>query len=401
MADVVIVGAGPTGAALAFLLVKRGIPVTLVEATKEFRRVFRGEALMPSGLDALSQMGLDTLLPNVPRRSLTAWEFIFNQRLIFRAEEPMGASRPCTLISQPPLLEAIIAAAQAYPTFRWIQGIAVSDLIWEGDRVSGVELRNGEKLPAALVIGTDGRASVVRQRAGLALHQQPHPIDVLWFKLPAHDRFLTDNAFCTILGGRSGFSIFHGAEPGKLHLAWVLPHDAKPQPSQEAEHWAQTFAALSPAWLAEHFSQQSAKIESPIRLSVTVGRCPRWYHNGVLLLGDAAHPMSPVRAQGINLALRDVVVAANHLVPCLSNAPSPEKIDATLPAIQAEREPEVILSQRLQRQEARQGELMIHSPQVRSLVAYLSPWMGKPLRHSWMQRQRYLRHGKAEVQLLV
>ncbi|MEZ2232847.1 FAD-dependent oxidoreductase [Microcoleus sp.] len=73
--QVVIVGAGPTGAALALLLVKRGISVTLVEAAKDCYRVFRGEGLMPSGLDAIAQMGLSSMLPSVPHRKIDGWEF--------------------------------------------------------------------------------------------------------------------------------------------------------------------------------------------------------------------------------------------------------------------------------------------------------------------------------------
>ncbi len=98
MIKVVIVGAGPTGAALALLLVKQGIAVTLIEATKNFYRVFRGEGLMPSGLAALEQMGLSKILEGIPHRQLDAWEFIINNKQLFRVDEPMGANIPCTLV---------------------------------------------------------------------------------------------------------------------------------------------------------------------------------------------------------------------------------------------------------------------------------------------------------------
>jgi len=112
MMQVVIVGSGPTGAALALLLVKRGIAVTLVEAAKDSYRVFRGEGLMPSGLDAIAQMGLSTMLEGVPHRQIDAWEFVVGDRQLFRVDEPMGSNRPCTLVSQPPLLETLISEAQ-------------------------------------------------------------------------------------------------------------------------------------------------------------------------------------------------------------------------------------------------------------------------------------------------
>lgn len=51
---VLIVGAGPTGVALSLLLARRGIHVVLLDREGNFERVFRGEALMPSGVEAIA-----------------------------------------------------------------------------------------------------------------------------------------------------------------------------------------------------------------------------------------------------------------------------------------------------------------------------------------------------------
>ena len=399
MRQVVIVGAGPTGAALALLLVKRGIPTTLVEAVKDFYRVFRGEALMPSGLEAIAQMGLSPMLESVPHRELDGWEFILGDRQLFRVDEPMGSNQPCTLVSQPPLLQALIAEAQLHPEFELISGVPVKDLLYNGDRISGVKLADGREISAALVIGTDGRNSIVRQRAGLELIKQQKSIDVLWFKLAAHPRFVADNVFYSILNNGSGFSIFHGAEDGKLHLAWVLSADDKVD--RKHADWAEIFASLSPAWMAEHFRNCADTIESPMRLSVVVGRCPRWHRPGIILLGDAAHPMSPVRAQGINMALRDVIVAANHLVPLLKADANYQDIDLALSRIQAEREPEIIRAQQLQAQEAWKGEQLRNNGFVRLLLMQLAPFLGKKIRQFWVKGQYQLRQGVTQVRLIV
>ncbi|PZD71262.1 2-heptyl-3-hydroxy-4(1H)-quinolone synthase [Acaryochloris thomasi RCC1774] len=405
MAEVVIVGAGPTGATLALLLTRQGIPVTLIEAAKDFKRVFRGEGLMPSGLDALEQMDLSEVLNQIPTRPLTGWEFIIDQNQLFRVEEPMGADQPCTLVSQPPFLEALIAEAQRYTTFEFIQGIPVKDLRRrspvEGEeiehpQITGVTLADGREISAALVVGADGRNSIVRQRAGLQLVSQPNDINILWFKLPAHPRFIEDNVFCSILNAGSVFSIFHGAEAGKLHLAWVLSADDKID--RQNQDWAETFASLSPAWLATHFRGCANQVEPPIRLTVVVGRCPSWHQTGILLLGDAAHPMSPVRAQGINLALRDVIVAANYLVPQLK---AEKSLDSVLPKIQAEREPEIIRAQHLQKQEARQGELLKSNGVLRSLLHQFAPLIRPAARYSWIKRQQQMRQGVTQVKLAI
>ncbi|MFQ4139290.1 FAD-dependent oxidoreductase [Nodosilinea sp. PGN35] len=406
MPKVAIVGAGPTGAALALLLARQGIPVTLIEAARDFQRQFRGEALMPSGLDALSQMGLDSLLKTIPHRPLSAWEFWLNDRRLFRADEPLGSARPCTLVSQPPLLEALVQAAQREPRFEWIAGTAVKDLLWQnpdqpsadGNRVTGIRLADGRTLATDLVIGSDGRASVIRQKAGLILDTQPKSIDVLWFKLPAPPGYDTDNRFCTVVKRGRVFSLFHGAEAGKMHLAWAIAPD---EPTEQ-KGWSATFADLVPPPLTAHFRALGDRLSPPVRLSVLVGRCDRWHRPGLLLLGDAAHPMSPVRAQGINLALRDVMVAVNHLVPALNPsgpALDPAVVDRILARIQAEREPEVIQAQKLQSHEAHRGELLRRSSLLRQGLSLLAPVVGSLVERVWVQQQRPLREGTTPVRL--
>jgi 2-polyprenyl-6-methoxyphenol hydroxylase-like FAD-dependent oxidoreductase len=129
-----------------------------------------------------------------------------------------------------------------------------------------------------------------------------------------------------------------------------------------------------------------------------VGRTDQWHIPGCLLLGDAAHPMSPIRAQGINMALRDVIVAVNYLVLCF-NDPNHAAIDAVLPKIQADREPEIIQIQQLQQAEINQGELMRHNPILRHAVSRLAPLLRIGIRKSWRDRQLQLRRGSAQVSL--
>jgi 2-polyprenyl-6-methoxyphenol hydroxylase-like FAD-dependent oxidoreductase len=137
---------------------------------------------------------------------------------------------------------------------------------------------------------------------------------------------------------------------GRLQYGLVMPKGGLKEIREE--DWVGQAVRSVPAWLAEHVVAHRDEIEGPTRLNVLVGRAPKWAAPGALLLGDAAHPMSPVRAQGINLALRDAVVAANHLVPVLREGGGPEALDAACRAVQAEREPEVARAQKLQRREA-------------------------------------------------
>ncbi|WP_299408561.1 FAD-dependent oxidoreductase [Acaryochloris sp. IP29b_bin.148] len=399
MSKVIIVGAGPTGASLALLLAQRGINVTLVEATTSFRRVFRGEGLMPSGLAALAQMGVLDLLETVPHQALTTWEYILEGRRMFQAPEPFQAhTLPCTLVSQPALLEALVQQAQHYPQFAWISGTAVKALQRQENRITGVQLANGQTLEADLIIGADGRNSLMRQQANLEMETQSHSIDLLWFKLADSSCLPPENVFYAIVHGRQTMGLFRSAE-GSLQLAWAL-YDDDPTDWKTID-WPEKIAVASPNWLAQHLRKHAQDLERPLLLSVVVGRCPQWSVPGLLILGDAAHPMSPIRAQGINMALRDVIVAANHLVPLLQCSVAPKELDRVLPHIQAEREPEIIRAQTLQDEELAQGDRLRHSPLLRTLVKSTLPFSGPVIRASWLRRQRQLRQGVTDVRLQV
>ncbi len=404
MKKVVIAGGGPTGVTLALMLVQRGIAVVLIEAGADFRRVFRGEALMPSGLHALSEMGLLEIIEQIPHRQLNAWEFILNKKPLFKVNEPIETdTQPCTLVSQPPLLEALILEAQKYNHFEFIQGVAVKDLLSIANRIAGVKLASGREIVADIVIGADGRNSMIRQCAGLTLKQQPKSMDILWFKLAANPRFVAENIFTAIGDGENAFAVFHGAEPGKLHLGWTLSESQKKENNREKTktEWAKMFASISPTWLAEHFINNADSIEKPIKLSVVVGLCPSWYAPGVLILGDAAHPMSPIRAQGINVALRDVIVAVNHLVPVLTKEVENKHIDEVFSQIQKEREPEIIRIQQLQKEEGRQHEILPKNLVLRKIVFRLAHLANKAVRLSWIKRQKKMRQGVTQVKLKV
>ena len=394
---VVIVGAGPAGACLALTLCRSGVPTTLVEANRSFERQFRGEALMPSGLSALEAMGLLPLLERVPTRSLQGWRVVLNRQELFSvAEPPAGEQGPgCTLVSQPDLLQALVAACQEQPAFRWIQGQGASTLLERQGRITGIRLGNGELLNADLVVGCDGRSSLVRQRAGLELDTQAQPIDVLWMRLQASAPPPLGGRFTTVVGGEGVFSAFESVHGG-MQVGWVLSAgEQSPQLAPEA--WLTRLASQSSpelaAWLRGDASDGMPKLETPVRLSVQCGLARRWWRPGLLLLGDAAHPMSPVRAQGINMALRDTWAAAASLTPLLQASATAERLDQALANLAERRRAEVAAVQRLQLQETRRGEALRQQPWLRGLVAGAAPWLGPVIAHRWQHQQIPLRHG--------
>lgn len=399
-----IVGAGPAGTALALRLARAGVPVTLVEVAASPERQFRGEALMPHGLAALEALGLLPLPAAVPQRPLAGWRFLVDGRELFRLTEPLEPwpdAVPCTLISQPALLRHWLDELRTRTAARVLLGRRViAPLVAEG-RVRGVRLADGGTVAARLVVAADGRRSRLRWQASLPLRHRGSPIDLLWFRLEGHDPSPLEGFFTTVIGPEGLFSVFDSAGGG-VQLGWVVDRRDARSPLGAAARgavagdWAERFAAQSPPDLAAWLRSAVGGLGQPVPLRVEVGQAERWWCPGLLLLGDAAHPMSPVRAQGINLALRDACLAADVLLEVLGRperARHEAELDRALAGIEARRRPECEILQRLQEEEARRGNLLRQRPWFRHALALASPWLGPVLAERWRRQQAPLRRG--------
>ena len=402
-----MVGAGPAGVATALLLARYGVDVKLVERERSFERVFRGEGLMPLGIDALFEMGLEGVLQSVPGRRVDSWDIWIDGEEVFVIPEPVEelGERAMRVVSQPVLLEKLVEEASWCPSFSFERGARFRDLIHDRDgRVVGAALEKWEgreEVRADLVIGCDGRGSLVRKRAGLVLELLPEQYDVLWFKLPTPDRLREGCSIMIAVAAKEHPALCYTSWDGRLQYGLVMPKGGLKDIREK--DWVSNAVKSAPSWLADHVVAHQDEIEGPSRLNVLVGRAPEWAAPGVLLLGDAAHPMSPVRAQGINLALRDAVVTANHLVPVLREDGEPKVLDAACRAVKAEREPEIARAQKLQRREAAgQGHARSGSWRF-ELTKRLARRMGRYrwAQAAWLKRQHDLRFGSKEVKLKV
>ena len=396
--NVIIVGAGPAGVSLALLLVRAGIQVTLLEQETTFERVFRGEGLMPAGMNALDQMGLAPLLATIPHRRLESWNIHLGGQEVFVIPEPDLGETALSIVSQPALLQGIVDEAAQHRSFEFKAGCQVQDLLWENGRVVGVQVKTGQSttaMRADLVIGCDGRGSIVRRKAGLTIDLQPDQYDVLWFKLPAPEQLKDTCQFYLMAKAQQHPASCYTSWDGQLQYGLILPKGGLGQLGDA--DWLELAAKPAPQWLAEHVLAQRDSVSKPLRLNVVVGNCAQWWVPGVLLLGDAAHPMSPVRAQGINLALRDAIVAANHLVPALREKQA--LMDGVLAAIQQERTPEVVRSQTLQLREANGLKIIRSSPWKVAIAQKLLPLVGRLrwAQTAWLARQHDLRYGSQTV----
>ena len=423
MKHIVVVGAGPAGVAVSYLLAKGGMKVTLLEKETAFDRVFRGEGLMPAGLDALYQMGLKETFESVASRRLDAWDFYVGGRRRMRVVEPDNDGPATQIIDQGGLLKAIVERAKQLPNFEFCAGWQVSELLRdEQAEVVGIrascDKRNSNSQSkdflANCVIACDGRYSRLRKLAGLSIDQAKSQFDVLWFKLPAPESLAEETPFIACLQPERQFA-FYPSWDGNLQIGWIVEKQSLPKgglAKLKQRDWIEEFSQALPPDLASHFREQKQALEGPIYLDVQVGCCKQWSIPGLLLIGDAAHPMAPNRAQGINMALRDAIAVANHFLAAASetaeletlNADSSKQISTNaLLAIQAQRQPEIAAVQKMQQAEWRKVEFLAKPGLPYWGFKAIASLFGRFqfAQSIWLHEQKGLREGVLPVQLKI
>jgi 2-polyprenyl-6-methoxyphenol hydroxylase-like FAD-dependent oxidoreductase len=313
--DCSIVGAGPAGAVLALLLARQGIRVTLLEAHTDFDRDFRGDALQPAALDLIAQMGLARQLSDLALSTHAVFPIhTAEQTLPFLDVSGLRSPYPfIAMVPQARFLELVVAEAETLPTFERVMGARVEALLHNADgAVSGVRYQKDNTqhtLTAQLVVAADGRFSRVRGLAHLAPRRQAAPFDLLWFRLP---RRPTDRGGGVYVG-RGGWLVLLNRDT-EWQIALSLPKGGYAHlRSGPLSRLQETLADCVP-WLADRAGALTDWNQTSL-LSIEVNRLPRWYAPGLLLIGDAAHTMSPVAGVGITLAIQDAAVAANVLAP--------------------------------------------------------------------------------------
>ena len=349
--DVAIIGGGPGGATLANILASRGVSTVLVERQKDFSKEFRGEGLMPSGNEVLQQIGFN--LDEVDYRKVEEINLFYKGELEANPEIDFLRRGELRWVSQPQLLEKLIEKASCFDNFIFYRGYKAQDLIYREDRVDGVLITDGNdevSIKAKVVIGFDGRTSMVRRKLNFEVKEYKLQPDVLWFKIPYPEKFIP--------GSQAFFSLFPKsflvAVPvynEKLQVGWIIPAGSYGElRKQGQEKWIQYIKEKSPKGFADHLQKclDEKLISDPFILKMTLDRVKKWHKKGALLLGDAAHTMNAVGGQGLNIALRDAVVCANHLVPLMNGNPSNASLDKAFDAIEKERISEVSQVQEIQ-----------------------------------------------------
>jgi len=401
MGRVVIVGAGPAGSALAYLLARRGVEVTLLERHPDFERTFRGDGLQPSGLDAFDQMGLGDRLRQLPQAIVNTIELYQGGRRRARlATESLGFI--ARFIPQPAVLAMLTEESRKHPSFQLHMRTTVRDLIRSGNRVIGVQTDGPDgprEFPADLVIGADGRYSMVRNRGAFTELPSPQHFDVLNFMVPFPD-FWPDRTTVRLELGPGCLTGGIPTADGRLWMGITIQKGQyKALRAAGPDGLTEELLHRTSADLAAHLRANAESLEHPVLLDVIVGCLETWTAPGLLLLGDAAHPMAPNGGQGINMALRDALIAANHLCPVLTRGSTATDLDAAARRVAEDRMPEIIAIQEHQR---KQTQTFLRSDRFSSRLAMrLLPLLAKSrLAHLLIgKRLRSLQHGVVPVRL--
>jgi len=340
-----VVGGGPCGLMLGFLLARAGVDTVVLEKHGDFLRDFRGDTIHPSTLNVMAELGLLDDFLQLPHAKAPAIGGFFKGQEFAFADFRYLPIR-CKFIAIMPqwdFLNFLAERGRNYPSFHLRMRTEATDLIEDGGRVTGVRATTPDgslEVRAELTVGCDGRHSTVRERAGLAVDDLGAPMDVLWFRFSKKPGD-PDETMGRFDAGRILVMIDRG---DYWQCAFVIRKGA----IQETQRAGLPALRQAIARLAPLFADRVDELKDwdQIKLlTVAVNRLRRWHQPGLLCIGDAAHAMSPIGGVGVNLAVQDAVAAANLLWRPLNAATVREE---DLDRVQRRREFPTRVTQRLQ-----------------------------------------------------
>ena len=340
-----IVGGGPAGMMLGYLLGRAGIDVLVLEKHADFFRDFRGDTVHPSTLEVMDELGLIDGFLKLPHQRLQKMDGLFGGTPVRIADlSRLHTKYPfIAFMPQWDFLNYLREAGRRFASLEVMMSTEAVDLIRRGETIAGVRAKTPEgiiDIEADLTIACDGRHSTVREHAGLGVEEIGAPMDVLWFRAGRRPDE-TENVFARVEPGKMMITFDRGDYWQCAYVIAKGQFDAvKSRGLQALLDDVVRMAPILRSGIAEVKSFDDIKL-----LTVAINRLTRWTRPGLLCIGDAAHAMSPVGGVGVNLAVQDAVATANLLADKLDHGcPSENELDA----VRRRREFPVKMTQRMQ-----------------------------------------------------
>jgi len=313
-----IAGGGPAGMMLGFLLARAGVDVVVLEKHADFLRDFRGDTVHPSTLEVMHELGLLEQFLKLPHQEVRELGGQIGEDFVKLADFSHLPTK-CKFIALVPqwdFLDFLAEHARRYPTFKLIMQAEVVDLLELEGSVVGVKAERPEgdfEVHADLIVGADGRGSLVREKAGLVVQKFGAPMDVLWFRLSRKPSD-GEQTLGRIVKGKMMVMLNRGDYWQCGYLIRKSEFENIKQRGIDA--FRADVLSVAP-FLRDRVNELNDW--APIKLlTVRIDRLLKWYRPGLLCIGDAAHAMSPIGGVGINLAIQDAVAAANILAERLA-----------------------------------------------------------------------------------
>ena len=340
-----IVGGGPAGMMLGFLLARAGVNVVVLEKHADFFRDFRGDTVHPSTLELMYELGLLDEFLKVPHQKIEKLSAQIGDERIAMADLRHLPTH-CKFIAIMPqwdFLDFLAKHGKRYKTFDLRMKAEAKELIEENGRITGLRADTPDgplAIRADLVVGCDGRHSTVREQSGLKSDDYGAPMDVLWFRITHKNSDETD-AFGHVEAGKMLVMLNRG---DYWQCAYVIPKGGIEEVKAKGlDAFRDSVVQMSP-FVADRIGELKSWDDIKL-LSVAVDRLQKWWRPGLLCIGDAAHAMSPIGGVGINMAVQDAVAAANRLAALLKAG---KVTDDDLRAVQERRTLPVRFTQWLQ-----------------------------------------------------
>ena len=318
--DVVVVGGGIAGSALASVLARAGKDVLVLEQQTTYKDKVRGETMPPWGVLEATRMGLlDTLYAAGGEMATT---FVLYDELRTPAEAeamalPLGMFVPGVEgqlnVGHPEASEALSkrAADDGATVVRGISDVKVT--FGEDPSVRYSADGEGKDASCRIVVGADGRTSTVRRQAGLELEERPAVVYCAGLLVRAVTDFKRKNTLGS--EGSVHFLAFPRTEDlTRLYLMVDVARQSEFTGPQRLEHLRSAFATVTsfPAAAALAAGEAAGPAGGAPMTDSWTTEAPAV--PGAVLIGDAAGWNDPIIGQGLSIACRDARSVADVLL---------------------------------------------------------------------------------------